>query len=77
MLWPAKCCHTCGIPLQLLSGALTPARRARQGSVVASAVVACFDTAATELDEFVLRLGRAQREHDIDADAPLAIGTWR
>ncbi len=45
--------------------------------MVASAVVACFDTASTELDEFVLRLGRARREHDIDADAPLAIGAWQ
>ena len=50
---------------------------ARQVGVVAGGIAAYFGTAARELDELVLRLGRARRDHTIAYDQPLVIGAQR
>ena len=44
---------------------------------LAAGVAAHFGAAAAELEELVRRLARARREHDIDADQPLALGPYR
>lgn len=55
----------------------TLAARGLDARALAAGVAAHFGAAAAELEELVRRLARARREHDIDADQPLALGPYR
>ena len=54
----------------------TLAARGLDARPLAAGVAAHFGAAAAELEELVLRLARARREHNIDADQPLALGPY-